>query len=115
MAGTATDAVGRRRRDVPELSISPENSMTPKHFTEERHYHYLTFSCLKHAPLFQDESLYSLFIKCLKQAKSRGLFKLSGFVIMPNHAHLLILPEDNISVSAILRAIKQPFSHRALN
>ena len=89
--------------------------MTPKHYTEEAHAHYLTFSCYQHAKLFMDEYLYSLFLQHLDRAHKRNLFKLFGFVVMPNHAHLLIHPEKNTSISTILKAIKQPFSHHALN
>lgn len=62
-----------------------------------------------------DEILFTLFVQSLNQAHSRKLFKLYGFVIMPNHVHMLVFPLDNISISAILTAVKQPFSHRALN
>ena len=89
--------------------------MSPKHYTNESHAHYLTFSCYKNLWLFKDDILNSLFVESLNQAHSRSLFSLYGFVIMPNHVHLLIYPLRGASISAILTAIKQPFSHRALN
>ncbi|TKJ38432.1 hypothetical protein CEE37_13015 [candidate division LCP-89 bacterium B3_LCP] len=89
--------------------------MPPKHYNHHPHIHYLTFSCYKHLHLFKDDYLYYLIIKYLDHARHRGLYKLFGFVVMPNHVHLLIQPNINISISAILRAIKQPFSHHALN
>ena len=62
-----------------------------------------------------DDFLYSLVLKHLERAHNRKLFKLFGYMVMPNHVHLLILPEKDVSISTILRAIKQPFSHHALN
>ncbi len=86
-----------------------------KHYTDIPHYHYLTFLCYKHSDLFLDASLYSLFIKHLDRAHKRRLFKLFGYMVMPDHVHLLIFPEKDISIPAILKAVKQPFSHNALN
>ncbi|MCX6638932.1 MAG: transposase [bacterium] len=89
--------------------------MTAKHYSDESHAHYLTFSCYKKLHLFLDEIVYRLFLDSLNQAHSRALFRLYGFVIMPNHVHLLLFPKVTVSISAILTAIKQPFSYRALN
>ena len=89
--------------------------MKPEHYTIEGHIHYLTFSCYKKLWLFKSPILYSSFLQNLATAKQRLLFDLYGYVIMPNHAHLLIYPDQDISISAILTAIKRPFSFHALN
>jgi putative transposase len=89
--------------------------MKPKHYITEAHAHHLTFSCYKNMSLFKDPTMYSLFLQSLNRARNRLQFSLLGFVIMPNHVHLLIFPNTGQSISSILTAIKQPFSHRALN
>ena len=89
--------------------------MTPKHYSDESHAHYLTFSCYHNLPLFKDNVIYGLFLQSLDAARNHGLFRLYGFVVMPNHVHLMTFPQNNTSLSAILTAVKQPFSYRGLN
>ena len=113
MAGTAFPKGLTKLGGWPGQLDVPEKNMN--HYTETPHYHYLTFSCYKHAKLFLDEFLYSLFLKHLERAHKRKLFRLYGYMVMPNHVHLLVFPEKDISISAILKAVKQPFSHQALN
>ena len=59
--------------------------------------------------------LYSSFVQNVAKARERLLFNLHGYVVMPNHVHLLIYPGQDISISAILTAIKRLFSFQALN
>jgi putative transposase len=89
--------------------------MKPKHYTTEGHIHYLTFSCYKKLWLFKSPTLYSSFVKNLAKVKERVLFSLYGYVVMPNHVHLLICPNQDVSISGILTAVKRPFSFQALN
>jgi putative transposase len=86
----------------------------PTHYDQIPYAHYLTFSCYHNLELFVDSINYELFLESLEKARNRFHFKLYGFVIMPNHVHLLIFPDFDIRISAILTAIKQPFAHRAL-
>lgn len=89
--------------------------MSPKHYQDPGHLHYLTFSCYRKLWLFKSPSLYANFLKILQQARLRLRFKLYGFVLMPNHVHLLLYPEPDLSLSTILRAIKQPSAYSGLN
>jgi len=86
----------------------------PIRFEGLRHARYLTFSCYKRSRLFKDSYLCSLFIQHLQRARERHSFHLWAFVIMPNHIHLLIRPQEDSTVSTILQAIKRPFSYQAL-
>ncbi len=88
--------------------------MVPMHYTEQPHAHYLTFSCYKRLWLFKSPVLYKSFIDHLSNTHRSMYFKLYGFVLMPNHAHLLIFPQSETSVSSILSKIKGPFAYQAL-
>ena len=85
-----------------------------KHYEQEPHAHYLTFSCYKHMWLFKHPELYSRFLDHLDQTRNRLGFKLWAFVVMPNHVHLLIYPSEQTAISQILYAVKKPFSHQAV-
>ena len=45
--------------------------------------------------------------------RQRQLFKLWAYVIMPEHVHLVIWPMPNVSISQILKTLKQSVSMRA--
>ena len=84
------------------------------HFANDPHHaHFITFSCNKRLWLFKSPILYRDFLQTL--CRDRHGFLLIAFVVMPNHVHLLIQPPDSVTISSILRAIKQPFTHRALS
>ncbi len=53
-------------------------------------------------------------LDALELGRQNQLYDLWAFVIMPEHVHLVILPEHGIRISAILKTIKQSASKRAL-
>jgi len=52
------------------------------------------------------------FLKTLSKFKERFKFKLFGFVIMDNHAHLVIGSNDLINISKIMQAIALSYSQK---
>jgi putative transposase len=88
--------------------------MPPTHYTQLPHAHYLTFSCYRRLWLFKDHFLYQQFICNLDEVRTQLNFKLYGFVIMPNHVHLLIFPQPDSSMSQLLSLLKGRFAHQAI-
>jgi len=83
-----------------------------KHYDILGHAHYLTFSCWKRQPFLSRERSRRWFLENLQRA--RRLFDLWAFVVMPEHAHLLLLPHEGVTMRQILLSIKQPVAQRAL-
>ena len=54
---------------------------------------YLTFSCYKRLPLLDNPKIRDRFAAALVEARSRFGFHLLAWVTMPEHVHLLIMPE----------------------
>jgi len=52
------------------------------------------------------------FLKTLSKFKERFKFKLFGFVIMDNHAHLAIETNDSINISKIMQAVTLSYSQK---
>jgi putative transposase len=52
--------------------------------------HFLTFSCYRRLPLLKTVRARNLFVKALGQIRERYKFRLVGYVVMPEHVHLLI-------------------------
>ena len=64
---------------------------------------YLTFSCVGQLPLFHRPELRDLFVQHLFDAASR--LRLLGWVVMPEHVHLLAVPHGEPLVG-VLRRLK---------
>jgi putative transposase len=52
--------------------------------------------------------------KALQAVGARHPFDLWGYVIMPEHAHLLIWPREGVEIRAILQSLKLPVAQRAI-
>jgi len=89
--------------------------MSPQHYSAPGHIHYLTFSCYHHLWLFKSPSLYRAFLHNLDHVRTAEKCKLYGYMVMPNHVHLLIYPPEEISISSLLWTIKRPFGLLALD
>jgi len=59
---------------------------------EKKTFYFVTFTCYRWLPLFEITNLYSYIESWAKELSTRGI-KISGYVIMPNHLHLLVYVE----------------------
>ena len=62
--------------------------------------------------LLQSERMANLLIDVMRQNRKQGRFSIHEFVIMPNHFHLLITPDAEVSLESALKFIKGGFSYR---
>ena len=84
-----------------------------RHFEDELCVHELTFSCYRRRSLLTRDRWLTMFSESVTNATARHHFDLIAFVWMPEHVHLLVLPRSQqSSISALLNAIKRPFSFR---
>ena len=52
--------------------------------------HFITFSCYERRAFLQSKRAKNLFVKILSEVRARHRFRLVGYVVMPEHVHLLI-------------------------
>lgn len=84
-----------------------------KHFEDRKCVHELTFSCYRRLPLLTNAEHLQLLSEAVSRACHRHNFNLLAFVWMPEHVHLLVLPQTmESSLSSLLNAIKRPYSYR---
>ena len=84
-----------------------------RHYDEPGHFHELTFSCYRRMPLLSNNRWRSMLSHSIDRAVEHHGYRLVAFVYMPEHIHLLVYPHvPGARVSALLKAIKQPFSFR---
>jgi putative transposase len=57
------------------------------------------------AEVFGDETDYASFLDDLARTKERYPFRLYGYCLMPDHFHLLLLPDAGQSISRILQSL----------
>ena len=119
-----------KRRAVPRLvgelldaSERPGimSRMGPTHRKTLRRYEivnqprFLTFSCYRQLPLFQNDAIKEAFVKRLQMARSNLAFRLIAWVIMPEHVHLiLVLKLPDPPMPKVLSAIKRRFAEQVL-
>ncbi|KAA3635208.1 MAG: hypothetical protein DWP97_05255 [Calditrichaeota bacterium] len=77
-----------------------------KHFENTGTVRFVTFSCYHNYNLFKTDKVKQIFIKHLKRVREKYKFKLYGFVIMPNHVHIVLLPINNVRLSQIIGELK---------
>jgi REP element-mobilizing transposase RayT len=68
--------------------------------------HFITASCYRRHPLLASASRRDLFIKVLEQVRRRYQFVLVGYVVMPEHFHLLISEPEKGNPSTVIQALK---------
>ena len=59
---------------------------------EQNLVHYVTAVTYGRIPLFREAELCELFITALAETRIKDPFKLIGYVLMPDHFHLLVNP-----------------------
>jgi putative transposase len=88
---------------------------TCRRYNEPGHAHELTFSCYRRLPLLSKDRTRQWFVDALDRARKLHRFDLWAFVIMPEHAHILLMPQSNpYDISAVLKSMKQPVARRAI-
>jgi putative transposase len=83
-----------------------------KRYYGHGHLHFVTFSCFHRQPLLGTPSARKLFINELARARNNYGFLLVGYVVMPEHVHLLIGEPKRGTPSTMLQMLKQRVSHK---
>jgi putative transposase len=83
-----------------------------KRFYGQNHLHFVTFSCYHRLPLLSSARSRNLFVESLGEIHDRYEFALVGYVVMPEHVHLLIGEPKVGTPSTVLRVLKKRASQR---
>ena len=73
----------------------------------QRHLHFITCSCYRRRPLLGTAKKRDVFLKILDEVRERYQFSLVGYVVMPEHIHLLISEPKAGNPSTVMQALKQ--------
>ncbi len=76
--------------------------------------HFITTSCYQRRPLLGNPENRDLFLDVLERVRRRYRFVVVGYVVMPEHIHLLLSESERANPSVVMQAVKQGFSRRLL-
>ena len=84
-----------------------------KRYQQEGDDHFITFSCYRREPYLNSVPARDLVEESLEAARSRYGFQIPGYVIMPEHVHLLLSEPEIKSLGTALVALKLSVSKQS--
>ena len=72
--------------------------------------HFITFSCYHRLPLLKASANRDLFLATLEKTRQRYEFDIAGYVVMPEHVHLLVSEPAHSTLSTVIQVVKQQSS-----
>ncbi len=81
-------------------------------FEHTGNFHFITFSCFHRAPYLASPSARGLFENALERTRLRSKFVVAGYVVMPEHVHLLIGEPLKGTIARVIHALKLSVSLR---
>src|SRR6266705_6260005 len=76
--------------------------------------HFITSSCYQRRPLLNTPRRRTWFLEILEQVRRRYTFVVVGYVVMPEHFHLLISEPERGNPSTVMQVLKQRFARKVL-
>ena len=73
----------------------------------EGHEHFLTFSCYQRAPLLDNDTARIHFEETLERVRKDHDFAVFGYVLMPEHVHMLVSEPKNYTLATSLSVLKR--------
>jgi putative transposase len=83
------------------------------HYQQTGEFHFLTFSCYRRRPYLSTAAAMDLFEDALERVRLRYLFVVAGYVVMPEHVHLLVSEPRRALLSRAIQALKLSVSMRS--
>jgi putative transposase len=76
-------------------------------------FHFITFSCYQREPFLKTPEARNLFLEMFEEDRRNLGLSIHGYVVMPEHVHLLMPEPDAETISSFLKVAKQRFARRA--
>jgi putative transposase len=85
-----------------------------KRYYGQDHLHYLTCSCYHRQPWLASAGRRDQFVNILEETRQRYRFVVVGYVVMPEHIHLLLSEPEQGTPSTVMQVLKQRFARSVL-
>ena len=83
-----------------------------KRYQTSGHFHFITFTCYHRLPYLNDDTSRTVFEETLETLRQRHQFYVFGYVLMPEHVHLLLSEPKLHLLADTLRALKTQTSRK---
>ena len=83
-----------------------------KRFHQSHDLHFITFSCYRRKKKLNSPESRRMFERALERARRQYVFYICGYVVMPEHVHLLISEPDKRLLSTAIQSLKQGVTRR---
>ena len=75
------------------------------------HVHFTTFCCFRRLPFFRHQLVRDAFVDSMKAVRAKLPIRWIGYVVMPEHVHILLLPQARgsdvvVPISTVLHDLK---------
>src|SRR5208337_3013964 len=107
--------IGRVSRHILFLGRTAKFKIVPsglKRYYGADHLHFVNCSCYHRQRWLGSPRRRDLFLQVLEQVRQRYDFVVVGYVVMPEHIHLLISEPAKGNPSRVMQALKQGFARR---
>ncbi|MEP6645209.1 MAG: transposase [Acidobacteriaceae bacterium] len=85
-----------------------------KRYQQTRQLHFVTFSCYHRQALLADPNARDVFLEILETVRQWYGCWILGYVVMPEHVHLLLSEPERKNLALVLQMLKQMVSRRLL-
>ena len=75
-------------------------------FHQSRLPHFITFTCYRRQSFLNTPAVCDAFLRILERTRLRYEFLIYGFVVMPNHVHLLISEPKQGTIATVIQSLK---------
>jgi putative transposase len=86
-----------------------------RRFQQTRRSHFITFSCHRRQPNFCSPDIYDLFVQVLEDMRRMFSRCVYGYVVMPEHVHLLVSEPERGLLADAIHYLKLSFTKRLLS
>ena len=83
-----------------------------KRFQQSAQSHFVTFTCYHRRRRFDSPAVYDLFLDVLEQMRCRFALRIYGYVVMPEHVHLLVSEPERSRLADAMHYLKLSFAKR---
>src|SRR5271166_3016470 len=81
-------------------------------FQQSGNLHFITFSCYRRQPFLDTARARQVFERSLEQTRRSYRFYVIGYVVMPEHVHLLVSEPERATLSRAIQSLKQSVSQK---
>ena len=99
---------------TPTNRLDCPHAMGTNAFSPQRQSHFVTFCCYHRRRLFTTDASRRIFESALERVRRSFRLQVYGYVVMPEHVHLLLSEPQQDTLADALKSLKQGVARRLI-